>query len=589
MSQYKYSLLTPRPETIRMLRLLPSEDNTAQIQCQLVNYTLPTPENLYAALLYLRERQLERLLWIDAICINQGDEDEKAQQIQFMPMIYGQASQVIVWLGETADQSDKALETIRLAVDDEPSEDKPTDIQQEMNHTAIVRLLERPWFRRLWVLQEVHAAQDILVICGDVKIHGYTFSSGLKDLSLSLKARPDLQSLVGSIVYLIMGAIFRPGTTSSRGTPSLGELIDMYHSRAATKKHDKSTVFQQVITYIFSEKSSMRIWPHRDLALIQSRGHIVGQVIEVKSDESQHDRHIVRSRNIALQQVVTRRGDNRRTLYGRNMQGTIWTLHVSANPIQKGDIVCLLEGASKQSIIRPYKGYLSLIVASATPLQEEEDVRWDEIFETLRSSHDPIRDISLIWDWVTSHTNSGKLQELEIPMDSNDTAPGILGMGSEETKRFDDLTLIVRDTLVKMDMGFAATRLLNYLQESKLPLSEIFDLAAAISRAWGYSAMKELGIDIIDRINKSDPANHIEYVNEFLALMNLIANTVSRWLGRNSADWLVHIMLVVNGIAVVGVVLREARRSTSDPGVGRIDNDQTGVGEKEGLVGTGAE
>lgn len=195
------------------------------------------------------------------------------------------------------------------------------------------------------------------------------------------------------------GAIFRPGTTSSRGTLSLGELVDMYHARAATKKHDKvyallgmssdspllpdyklpwSTVFQQVITYIFSEKASIRIWPHRDLALIQSRGHILGQVIEVKSDESQHDRHIVRIRNTTLQLVVTRRGDNRRTLYGRNMQGTIWILHVSAKPIQKGDIVCLLEGASKPSIIRPYKGYLSIIVTSATPLQEEEDVRWDE-------------------------------------------------------------------------------------------------------------------------------------------------------------------------------------------------------------------
>ncbi|KAK6826671.1 hypothetical protein RU639_004778 [Aspergillus parasiticus] len=434
MSQYKYTLLTPRPETIRMLRLLPSEDNTAQIQCQLVDYTLPTPgtedhpyealsyvwgsentpqsilidgqtlsvtENLYTALLYLRKRQLERLLWIDAICINQRDEDEKAQQIQFMPMIYGQATQVIVWLGETADQSDKALETIRLTADDEPSEDKPTDIQQELNHTAIVRLLERPWFRRIWVLQEVYAAQDILVLCGGVKIHGYTFSSGLKDLSLSLKARPELQSLVGSVVYLMRGAIFRPSTTSSRGTLSLGELIDMYHARAATKKQDKVAHSEYCAT-------------------------------------------------------------------------------TSAKPIQKGDIVCLLEGASKPSIIRPYKGYFSLIVTSATPLQEEEDVRWDEIFETLRSRHDPIRDLSLIWDWETSHTNSGKLQELEIPMELIDTAPGISGMDSEETKRFDDLTLIVKDTLVKMDMGFAATRLLNYLKESKLPISEKFDLAAAI-------------------------------------------------------------------------------------------------------------
>ncbi|KAE8328212.1 hypothetical protein BDV39DRAFT_204325 [Aspergillus sergii] len=74
-----------------------------------------------------------------------------------------------------------------------------------------------------------------------------------------------------------------------------------------------------------------------------------------------------------------------------------------------------------------------------------------------------------------------------------------------------------------------------------------------------------------------------------LALMNLIANTVSRWLDRNSADWLDHIMLVVNGIAVVGVVLREARRLISDLGVECIDDDQTGVGEKEGLVGAGAE
>ncbi|KAE8358705.1 heterokaryon incompatibility protein-domain-containing protein [Aspergillus caelatus] len=552
MSQYKYSLLPQRPETIRMLVLLPSEDNTTQIQFQLVDYTLPTSgtedhsyealsyvwgsedtpqfilidgqtlpvtENLYTALLYLRQHQLERLLWIDAICINQGDEDEKAQQIQFMPMIYGQASQVIVWLGEPADHSDKAFEMIRLAADDESSEDKPTDIQQEMNHASIVKLLERPWFRRIWVLQEVHAAQDILVMCGNTKIHGYTFSSGLKNLSLSLLRLAQIYRVwLVRLSIFMRGAIFRPGTTSSSGTLSLGELIDMYHARAATKKHDKvyallgmssdtpllpdyklpwSAVLQQVITYIFSGKPSVRIWPQQDLALIQSRGHILGQRLEVKSDESQNDRQKVRIENIALQLVVTRRGDNRSTLFGRNIQGTIWTLHVSAKPIQKGDIVCLLEGASKPSIIRPYKDYLSLIVTSATPLQKEEGESWDEVFETLHSRHSPIRDMSLLWDWETSYTNSENLHELEAPMESHDTVPESSGMDFEENKRFDNLALIVRDILVQRDKSFQGTRLLDYLKESKLPVREKMVLAAAISRTWEHKSREKLGIDII--------------------------------------------------------------------------------------------
>ncbi|OGM41424.1 hypothetical protein ABOM_010284 [Aspergillus bombycis] len=65
-----------------------------------------------------------------------------------------------------------------------------------------------------------------------------------------------------------------------------------------------------------------------------------------------------------------------------------------------------------------------------------------------------------------------------------------------------------------------------------------------------------------------------------LAIMNLAANTLGRWLDRNVADWLHHIMLVVNFIVLASIVLREARRSTGD---------QTGSGEKEGLVNAGEE
>jgi hypothetical protein len=39
-------------------------------------------------------------LWIDAICINQADLDERKQQVQLMRDVYSGASRVVVWLRE---------------------------------------------------------------------------------------------------------------------------------------------------------------------------------------------------------------------------------------------------------------------------------------------------------------------------------------------------------------------------------------------------------------------------------------------------------------------------------------------------------
>lgn len=142
------------PDSIRLLRLLPNEDKKAPIQCELFHCSLqdsdkrthpydalsyvwgdpskPQPmfvrkhksisghnlqvtRNLHEALLRLRNCFVERILWIDAVCINQKDDQEKEQQIQFIARIYGQANRVIVWLGETADDSDQALQEIRNA------------------------------------------------------------------------------------------------------------------------------------------------------------------------------------------------------------------------------------------------------------------------------------------------------------------------------------------------------------------------------------------------------------------------------------------------------------------------------------------
>ena len=181
-SPYCHSPLCRRSDSIRLLRLKPHEDETAPIQCQLFNYSLqesnkgphlyealsyvwgdlnnPQPiyidkhpfvvtENLHLALSHLRNRNFERIIWVDAVCINQTNDEEKEQQIQFMVKIYGQANRVIVWLGKMTENSDQALEEILLAAGQKPTNSS----NKEMVHQAIVALLQRPWFERIWVRQ----------------------------------------------------------------------------------------------------------------------------------------------------------------------------------------------------------------------------------------------------------------------------------------------------------------------------------------------------------------------------------------------------------------------------------------------------
>ena len=164
-----------------MLRLLPSEDENAPLRCQLFNYSLEESDkrthpydalsyvwgksdetrlifidkhdllvtpNLHEALLHLRYCSIERIIWIDAVCINQKDTKEKERQIRFMGKIYGQANRVVVWLGEAADNSDQALEEIRYLAGGKVSTNSSN---KETIQKAILALLRRPWFRRIWV------------------------------------------------------------------------------------------------------------------------------------------------------------------------------------------------------------------------------------------------------------------------------------------------------------------------------------------------------------------------------------------------------------------------------------------------------
>ncbi|KAL1902496.1 hypothetical protein Sste5346_001477 [Sporothrix stenoceras] len=176
--------------------------------------------SLYGALRRFRPRAGEpkRTLWADAICIQQTNLAEKASQVMHMPHVYSRADRVLVWLGE--DNNDpwvaKVPDNLKEALGFLP--DTPLDTEgvhkttrhvyseaQELQRqgkpnfldhdwSPIVRLVERPWFRRKWIVQEVCLAQDILVACGRV-----TFPwAHLAEVAYNTMAAGILQVILGN-------------------------------------------------------------------------------------------------------------------------------------------------------------------------------------------------------------------------------------------------------------------------------------------------------------------------------------------------------------------------------------------------------
>ncbi|KAF2176770.1 hypothetical protein K469DRAFT_645244 [Zopfia rhizophila CBS 207.26] len=458
MSQYRYSSLSSEPNSIRLLRLMPNKEEHAPIQCQLFNYspqetgektlpyeaisyvwgdpnkTLPilidghhfnVTVNLLAALSHLRYRSFERIIWVDAICINQEDVQERGHQIQSMAKIYGQANRVIVWLGETENDSDRALEEIRVA----PGQYSMNSLNGEVVLRAILALLQRPWFRRIWIIQEVAAARNILIICGSAEIDGYAFCLGVESLKGMYKARPEIWGPIGPVTYLIRESVFRPKYQTGRsGRVSLdicplSELIDMYHTREATVRHDKvyallgmssddtsaaglypdynipwEELFQRLVKFVLCKEVSVETWSEREMAIIKSKGCILGRVSWVKSNWDGRQNVNIMFSNTWKQAECNEKPD------------THWILHISAKSVHQGDLVCLLEGASKPTIIRLFKDYFAVIVIAVTLT---EDMRTEnrsfgppELSQSIEFPYEFL----LVWNWEVS---PGKVQDCE--------------------------------------------------------------------------------------------------------------------------------------------------------------------------------
>ncbi|CAG9975548.1 unnamed protein product [Clonostachys byssicola] len=123
--------------------------------------------NCFSAFRCLLKSKPPRLLWVDDLCIDQSNTVERDHQVSLMSRIYSKAAQVVIYLGEAADNSDLAVEFIKEC--DNPSPET-TSLSYPKTKTLVESLcnfFRRPWFTRVWVIQEAMLSRSGTVYCGD--------------------------------------------------------------------------------------------------------------------------------------------------------------------------------------------------------------------------------------------------------------------------------------------------------------------------------------------------------------------------------------------------------------------------------------
>ncbi|RMZ75330.1 hypothetical protein DV737_g5350, partial [Chaetothyriales sp. CBS 132003] len=153
--------------------------------------SLKVRKNLMLALQALRDPKDDRTFWIDAICINQADVTEKNHQVASMSKIYRAAEAVKIWLGSADESSLASMAYMREASKVAYSKSPTTKAEASPPLEAMSSLIQRDYWFRAWIIQEVILAQDIDIHCGSTAMEWEIFA----DVYLSMHASlPDSHS-----------------------------------------------------------------------------------------------------------------------------------------------------------------------------------------------------------------------------------------------------------------------------------------------------------------------------------------------------------------------------------------------------------
>ncbi|KAF2647797.1 HET-domain-containing protein [Lophiostoma macrostomum CBS 122681] len=263
---YNYEPLPRKPGAIRLLNLLPSTPESPDVYCELIIqedktnleykyealswcwgtagktkyisirdkkkvYAKYIQRNLWRALRALRYLTKCRYLWIDAICIDQENLDEKNHQVEMMHQIYGKAERVCIWLGKENESSRMALQFIKREVLQLQNFDRLCDSKDaSQKWRSLLELMQRPWFSRRWVVQEIALARTAVIYCGSDRI-------SWKKFAIAVELFVEVES-----------ATHRLSEVMEKDSASL--LVDAIERLFGNKEHMRATESEESVVYL---------------------------------------------------------------------------------------------------------------------------------------------------------------------------------------------------------------------------------------------------------------------------------------------------------------------------------------------------
>ena len=230
-----------------------SSSRTETILCN--GEALEIGANLHEALqtLYSLPLQHELPIWIDAICIDQRNDDEKGHQVQCMGNIYRKAHLVVVWLGPSANGSDAAMdwmEPLGKALQLIPKVFLNTELSaqglpayNDPLWLALQHLYRREWFGRLWTFQEVVLGVNIKIVCGQKSVDGELFGTvaeeinrlAMVDICLGDEDIPKFENGF----HAMLNVNFARRTLRDDGYLNLSALLDVADTKLVTDARDR--------------------------------------------------------------------------------------------------------------------------------------------------------------------------------------------------------------------------------------------------------------------------------------------------------------------------------------------------------------
>jgi len=260
--------------------------------------------NLHLALKAVRKFRLKSgsnevtRLWVDAICINQKDGQERSQQVRNMRQIYSRAEEVIAWVGPTGEElvSDEAIARLAMiqgsadwAHSKHAFNPKIEAILKSTRHDfmAFEKFFSQPYWERVWIIQEITVASNVTILYGGIKLLWDDVAAFLK-MQKEIKSNAENHEFAGfaSPDHLLQ---FRELFFTQRTPISLLEALRLSRKTQATDPRDKifallglcydgSTFvpvpnYKQSLESIVAEMSkAMMIW-NKSLDLICLKGN----------------------------------------------------------------------------------------------------------------------------------------------------------------------------------------------------------------------------------------------------------------------------------------------------------------------------